>query len=401
VIPLDRALGLLLEGVEPLGAEPVALDAALGRTLAEDLVATHDQPVEARSAMDGIAVAVADPAPGDSFALVGDSPAGAPFAGALSGDQAVRIATGGVVPKGGLRVIPQELLEFSGGLARLTEECGSSRFIRPAGQDFAEGARLLAAGTRIGAGALGLIAAANVARVPLRRRPEIAILSSGDELTEPGARLAPGATIDSAGPMIAALGESWGARLRRLPRIGDDEAATIAALREAVAAHDVVVTIGGASVGRRDFLRGAARALGAELRFERIAVQPGKPCWHARFERGAMVLGLPGNPASAFVCAHLLLRPLVAALLGQAPGPGRLEARLDRKASAGSRTLFLRGVARARQGSLRVSIAEDQDSSLVGVLGASNCLVEIPSGTTLAAGALARLLLTGELDTTD
>lgn len=398
MIAPDEALARLLEGVTPLGTERIPLDELVGRTLAEPLVAGHDVPGEARSAMDGIAVTIDRPELGSVFHLIGESRAGDPYPEPVRALEAVRIATGAVVPDGAVRVIPIEELRIDGDAAELTSPVGP-QFVRAAGSDFRAGDRLVAGGTLITPAVLALIAAANVDTATVARRPRIAILSSGDELSDPGAAVDKGSTIDSAGHLIAALVREWGAEAVRVGRVHDDRRATRLALDHLAGAHDLVVTIGGASVGSRDHMRNAALDLGATLAFDRIAMQPGKPTWHARLPGRASLLGLPGNPASAFVASYLLLRPLISAWLGQQAPARRLEASLAAPVRAGDRTLYLRGTLSARDGRLVATAAARQDSSLQSVLAGSNCLIIVPAGAALSAGALADVLLTGEIET--
>ena len=394
MITLDQARTLLLDEIAPLGVEPVAIGEAHGRVLAEAIVASHDQPSGSRSMMDGIAVVADMPPVGTTFRLVGEASAGLLFANHLARDEAIRIATGAVVPAGAARVIPQEQLRFEHDQAVLADAVGSATFIRTAGSDFARGETLLDAGERLDAATLGLAAAANRAALSVRRRPRVAVLASGDELVAPGSALGDGQTVDSASYIISALIEEWGGLAERRPILADDEAASVAALGDCVRRFDLVVAIGGASVGARDFLRPAARAIGAELRFEKIAMQPGKPCWHARALGGGLILGLPGNPSSAFVCAQLLLRPLVGALLGAVGSPRRFRARTRGALSAGNRELYIRGSVGEEEGVLVVDVVPSQDSGLQSVLARSNCLVRLAPEAQVAAGKLVEVILT-------
>ena len=207
MITLDAARALLLAEVAPLAAEQVALDRAAGRVLAENLVARFDQPALPVSAMDGYAVTAADAVAGARLNLVGDAYAGSPFEGTLAAGQAVRIATGGVVPSGAGRVVMQEVARREGGMVVVDGPIGEDSFVRPAGGDFRAGDVLMEAGATITAARLGLAAAASVARLAVRRRPRVAIVASGDELREPGAALGPGEVANSAAFGLAALVE--------------------------------------------------------------------------------------------------------------------------------------------------------------------------------------------------
>lgn len=390
LISLDQARSLLLENVYALAAESVSLDEALCRTLAEPLVALHTQPLEARATMDGIAIAASAPVLGDRWKLVGEALAGAPSAVPLGAGEATRIATGGVVPVGAKRVLPQEILNYTGDLVKLAGEPGSTRFIRDAGADFLAGDRLLDRGTVIGPAQLGLIAAANRATVDVVRRPRVAILTAGDELVAPGSTLEAGRSVDSASHTLGALINRWGGEAQHYPILPDRLDAITASLRAAADSCDIMLCVGGASVGKRDLMRPAvATAFGAEFRFEGIAVQPGKPCWHARSDIAKILLGVPGNPSSAFVCAHLLLLPLMQALVGRSVGDGlQLAFAAEALPVNGPREQYLRATSSSdAEGRLLVSPVESQDSGLQANLAKANVLIRrLPFAEPLAPG---------------
>jgi molybdopterin molybdotransferase len=279
----------------------------------------------------------------------------------------------------------------------LLEAPGDDSFIRRAGSDFCNGDLLLPAGTTLHPGAVGLVAAANCPSPWVHRRAKIGILTCGDELVAPGSALEPGWTIDSASYALAALVREWGGVAQRIGHVADSAAASEATLTRALPAFDVVITVGGASVGTRDHFRSAARAIGMDLRFEKISVQPGKPCWHARTAWGGLCLGLPGNPTSAFVCAHLLLRPLLARLHGSDRELLRtVRARLaGPPVSSGERRSFQRGWLDDHVGVLMVQAARDQDSGLQSTLASANCLIDLPPHTRLLSGDVVRVLRLG------
>ena len=386
MISLDEARALLLDRVAPLAAENIALADAAGRILAAEIVASFDQPALPTSAMDGYAVTGADAVAGTALRVIGDAFAGTPFAGRVERGTAVRIATGGVVPDGAERVCIQEIVTRDGDAAILTGPIHDEHFVRPAGGDFRCGDTLLAAGQALTPAALGLAAAASHATLPARIRPRVAIFASGDELREAGEALAPGEVVNSAGHAVAALVALWGGEAHRQPTVPDDPAAIRAAIEAARA--DILLFIGGASVGTRDYLRAVVADLGGELRFARIAVQPGKPCWHARFADGRMLLGLPGNPASAFVCAHLLLEPLLAAMLGRETSLPLLPAMLATPMPEGGprETWWRASAAIDAMGRLVVTPDPRRDSSLQRPLAEANALIRRPSGAR-ASGA--------------
>ena len=393
MITLDAARALLLADVSPLGPEQVALAEAHERVLAEDLVARFDQPALPVSAMDGYAVTAADAVAGARLSVIGEAYAGTPFAGALATGQAVRIATGGVVPRGAGRVVMQEVARRDGDVLIIDGPLGEESFVRPAGGDFRAGDVLLQAGESLSAARIGLAAAASVASLAVRRRPRVAIFASGDELREPGAALGPGEVANSAGFALAALVEQWGGSADRRPILPDDHDPARTLVHEARDA-DLLLFIGGASVGDRDVLRQVIAGLGATILFDRIAVQPGKPSWHARFDDQRLVLGLPGNPASAFVCAHLLLEPLIAALLGRpsrcATSPARLAQ--DLPASGARETWWRADLAVDAAGQRIVTPDPRRDSSLQRPLAAANALLRQPAGVALAVGDVVEVL---------
>ena len=391
-IPLDEALRLLLAGYGLLGTEDIAVGQAAGRILAAPVIATHDQPPAPMSAMDGFAVRSVDVAAGAVLRLIGEAPAGAPFAGSVGSGECVAVATGGVVPDGADRVIMQEHVTRDGDRVTIDDPSGPP-FVRPKGMDFAAGRELLAARALLNPAAIGLAAASGSASVTVARRPRVAIIASGDELREPGEALAPGAAYNSAAYALAALVEAWGGEAVRVATLPDELDPSIAALRT-IEAADVFVPIGGASVGKRDVLRPAFEALGASSVFSRIAVLPGKPSWHARLPDGRAVLGLPGNPSSAFVCAHLLLRPLLAALTGQDPGLQLIRARLGEPLPVnGPREAWLRATLMIVDGHATVTADARQDSGLQTPLAAANVLLRrAPNAPAASLGEMVDLM---------
>ncbi len=395
IISLDEARARLLEGVVPLPSEQVAIGEAAGRVLAADVVAVRNQPPTRVSAMDGYAVAGA--VVGELLRVIGEAPAGAPFAGSVGPGEAVRIATGGVVPQGATRVVIQEHVARDGEEIRV-EALSNGMHVRPAGGDFAAGQVVAKAGQVITPGRLGLIAATGCGTVTVARRPRVAVMASGDELREPGAVMGADAIFNSGAYAIAALVEAWGGEALRLPILPDDRAALDAALAGADLNVDVIVPLGGASVGDRDQLRPAFEALGAKILFDKVAVIPGKPTWAARFLDGRLLVGLPGNPASGFVCAHLFLKSLIAVLTGRDAGLRLRAARLAAPIGAnGAREAWLRArVEVDAAGQSLVTVESRQDSSLTSVLAAADALVRrAVDAPALAAGEAVETLLIG------
>ena len=319
MISIEEARAAVLAAVTPLGAEEVALAAAHGRVLAEDVAAAHDVPPFANSAMDGFALRAAG-ADGP-LRLGGESRAGAPFAGTVLPGQAVRISTGAALPAGADAVVPVERATVAGELVTIDGEVAPGDHVRGAGEDLRAGAIVLRRGSRLGAAELGVAAGAGRAGVLVAHRPRVAVVATGDELVPAGEPLGPGQIHDSNALALAALAADAGAEVVASLRAGDGKAATVAALRTALDEADVVLTSGGVSVGPHDHVKAALAELGVRERFWRVALRPGKPTWFGERD-GVLVFGLPGNPVSALVTFTLFARPALAALQG-APPPAR------------------------------------------------------------------------------
>lgn len=376
----------MLADAAPLGVEEVDLARSIGRVLAAPVVADRDQPPFDASAMDGWAVRRADLAPGNRFRVTGESAAGRAHLRLVEAGQAVRIFTGAAVPPGADLVVIQEnaTRDGDGVIFQIDREPPPSN-IRPAGGDFRAGDVLLAAGTRVDAWTLALAAAAGWPRLDVARRPRVAILATGDEIVPPGHVPAPDQIFESGSFALAALVQAWGGEAVRLKAQADDLTAIAAAVKDAQA--DLIVTVGGASVGDHDLVKPALETLGLALRVETIAVRPGKPTWFGTLGDGRRVLGLPGNPASALVCAELFLRPLLAALTGADPAlPVTAGVLAQALPANGPREHWMRA-ARAVDALGRVMVTPfpDQDSSLVGVFSRADCLVIRPAGAAAAA----------------
>lgn len=370
-LSLEEAQARLLALAPLVPLESVAVEAALGRYLAEDIRAARTQPPADLSAMDGYAL-TPDNGP---WALVGESRAGAPFAGALGAGQCVRISTGAAVPTGATRVLLQEDAAVTAGRVTATDCPPPGRHIRARGFDFNAGDLLLKRGTRITPGRLALTRAAGHGQVTAARRIRIAVIDSGDELSPDPANCLPHQIPASNGAMIAAMLTPLGCEVQRIGPVRDDHAALAAALAEAAGA-DILVTSGGASVGDHDLIKPALAAWGAETAFWKVAIKPGKPLLVAT--RGAQViLGLPGNPVSSFVTAFLFALPLVRASMGDPdplPRADTLRAGEDLP-EVGPRREFLRAV----RGGDGVRLAGSQDSSALTALAAADCLIDRPA----------------------
>jgi molybdopterin molybdotransferase len=379
LLPLEEAQARLLALAAPLEIETRALGAAAGTWAAADVRARLTHPPADVSAMDGWALRLADlPGP---LSAVGVAAAGTPFAGSVGPGEAVRIFTGAHLPAGADTVAVQEEMLEEGGHVRLAGEGPGAvgRHIRRRGQDFGAGDLLVAAGVRITPAHVGLLAAAGHAAVAVRRRPRVALLATGNELVPPGEVPGPGQIVSSNGVMLAGLlaGEGVAADDRGI--LPDEPLALGQALSAAANAADLLVTIGGASVGDHDLVRPVLHALGAEIDFWRIAVKPGKPLLAGRLG-SAVVLGLPGNPVSAFVCAHLFLLPLLRHLMGAAQPLPELETGRSICAlpANGSRRDFQRATLERRADGLWVRPAPVQDSAMLRVLAGSTALLVRP-----------------------
>jgi molybdopterin molybdotransferase len=381
-MPVADALAAILAGSEPLPEEMAALDLAHHRTLARDIVALRTQPPRAMSAMDGYAVRVADAGKVDTrLKVIGEVAAGRPFDRTIAEGEAARIFTGGVVPDGADAVVIQEDTIADGNTITVKQAAVAGRHIRPAGVDFRQGEVLLKAGSRLTDRDLSLAASMNYPELPVRRRPKVALLATGDELVMPGTVPGPGQIVYSNGYALNALLRSEGAETIDLGVAADTMAATTAGIRRASeSGADILVTTGGASVGDHDLVKKALDAEGVTMAFWKIAMRPGKPMMHGRL--GPMrVVGVPGNPVSSYVCALLFVVPLLRALLGnKIIHHSRETALLGGDVAANDvREDYLRARLKKRaDGSLIATPVTRQDSSLLAYLSQANALVIRP-----------------------
>ncbi|MEV4419035.1 gephyrin-like molybdotransferase Glp [Patulibacter sp. NPDC049589] len=401
--PLDDAIALarrLGAGLD-LPPEDVALPDAVGRTTAADVAAIHALPGFASSAMDGFAVRAADLADATADAPVtlpvdAESRAGVPADRALSAGRAIRIATGAVIPDGADAIVPYEDVAESDAGAGFSAAPRAGAFVRAAGTDLAAGGAIVEAGTRIEPHHLAPLSGAGFTHVSVRRRPRVSVFLTGDEVVRgagPDAELPPGAVHDVNGVVVPALVRSWGCEVAEAVALPDDRAATVAAI--AAATGDLVVVCGGMSMGPHDHVRPALEALGARQDLFRIALQPGKPTWLGALPAGpdrpadVPVIGLPGNPASVFVTAVLLVRAALDAALGRPPALP-LRGRLTAPAAAlRNRTAARRACVQVYpEGTLAVSVLDGQASHLLGSLGRANALAIVPAGEDQPAGAV-------------
>jgi molybdopterin molybdotransferase len=391
LISLQQAQSLVFARARPLPPEPVALERAAGRVLAEPARAAVDLPPFRSSAMDGYAIRSAD-TPG-TLPVVFRIAAGAPAPRPLEAGEAMGIATGGVVPEGADAVIPHEYVDETDNIVEIPLSVASGGNVRDVGGDVVAGGLVVEAGVRLGPAQIGALAAAGVAEVVCARRPRAAVLTTGTELRPPGSPLGPGEVYEANGVMLAAQLEVAGADVRRLDSVADDEAAHRRALEQGLES-DVLVTSGGVSVGPHDLVRRIEQELGVEEIFWRVAVRPGKPVSFG--VRGTtLVFGLPGNPVSTLVGCELFVRPALLALQGAAdPGPrfaaGRLASAVSRNAG---RDDLLRARSAVTDNGVVLEPVAGQESHMIVRAAEADALVFVPRGEgELAAGSVVRYL---------
>jgi molybdopterin molybdotransferase len=393
LISFDEAVGLTCAAARPLGTQRVPLGASAGRVLAAPVIARLESPRFHVSAMDGYALRDADVSVAPvSLRVIGESFPGAEARGEIGAGECVRIFTGAPAPAGADRVMIQELVRREAEFIHIDAAPTGGTHLRHRGSDFQAGETLLEAGRRLDPRAMVAAAAADRAELEVFRRPRVAVLSTGDELAEPGrAAETAGAVPESVSFGIAALASQWGAEFIGSRRLTDELGTLREAASTALRQADLVVVTGGASVGERDFAKPMFETAGLELIFSKVAIKPGKPVWLGQ-ARGTLVLGLPGNPTSAMVTARLFLAPLLVGLGGQKPS----QALVWRKAvcatdlaEVGDRETFSRG----RWVGEAVELHPHQDS------GAQRALVECdvlvrrpPAGAAEAAGAVVEVL---------
>ncbi|MFL6824731.1 MAG: gephyrin-like molybdotransferase Glp [Xanthobacteraceae bacterium] len=379
LMPVAEALARVLVDAEPLAAEAVPLAQAHGRVLAADVAALRTQPPADVSAMDGYAVRSADVAQAPvKLRLVGEVAAGHPFRGAVGLGAAARIFTGGVLPPGTDTIVIQENTVREGDAVVITAASGKGKHVRVEGLDFKRGAVLLTKGRRLSDRDLALAAAMNHPTVPVHRCPKVALLATGDELVMPGGTPGFGQIVYSNGYATLALARGEGCEVVDLGIVPDRLAETAAGVRRArEVGADILVTSGGASVGDYDLVREALAVEGLALSFWKVALRPGRPMMHGRL--GPMhVLGLPGNPVSAYVCAVLFLLPLIRQLAGRSDvAPAPETARLGRDLPANDeRADYLRAVLTTGSDGIPVATpAPVQDSSMLIPLARADCLL--------------------------
>lgn len=378
MITVDEALARCFALVTPLPTETAPLRRAAGRVLRARAAARLTQPPFAASAMDGYALGRVG-AMGDRFEVVGEAGAGHAFAGTLAPDQAARIFTGAPLPVGAQTIVIQEDVMVDGAIIALNANTRAGDNIRPMGQDFALGDKL-SAPRRLRANDLALLAAMNIPEITVSRRPVVAIIATGDELVMPGDIPGPDQIVASNLFALAAMAEAEGAEVRLLP-IARDTEADLRMVFSLAAGADLIVTIGGASVGDHDLVGKVAADLGLERAFWKIAMRPGKPLMAGRLG-AALMLGLPGNPVSAIVCGHLFLLPLLRAMQGM-PATAAPTARAilaQDVGPAGPRVHYMRARLSPGDSLPKITPFAAQDSALLRILTEADALLIRPLG---------------------
>lgn len=387
MISVEEARQRILAGIGPVPDEQTGIAQAVGRVLAQDVRARVSHPPVAVSSMDGYAVRAADVAtvPAE-LALIGESAAGRAFPGSLNPGQAVRIFTGAPMPYGADAVVMQENTRKGEGTVTILESVRAGHFVRPAGLDFAVGDAPLKAGRRLGARDVGLIAAMNVPWIMVKRPPRVAILSTGDELVMPGEPIGPSQIIGSNGLALAAFVTAMGGEATILGTALDSEE-SLRAMTAGARGADLLVTSGGASVGDYDLVQSALDDIGLRVDFYKVAMRPGKPLMFGNIGE-VPVLGVPGNPVSALVCAYMFLGPALRKMVGLPPEVATVPAVLGRDLGANDRRQdHLRATLSHRDGALVATPFDRQDSAMMsGLALADGLVVRAPFAPAARAG---------------
>lgn len=396
--PISAALEALLADVKPVAAEEVALEAAAGRVLAEAVIAQLDVPPFDNSAMDGYALRAAD---AGQWLSVSQRIAAGTQVKTLAPGSCARIFTGGEIPPGADCVVMQERVESDGERALMPADIPAGDNVRRKGRDVQRGSVLLNAGERLEAAALGHLAGQGITKVRVRLRPRVALLSTGDEIIDPGTPLKPGQLYNSNRPMLKRLLENFGAEVISTVSVPDSYERTVALLVDAAAQADLVVTTGGVSVGEEDHVKAALEEIG-QLDMWKLAIRPGKPLALGRLPRGdgsqARFVGLPGNPVSGFVGAWLFLRPLLGAMLA-CPALNALPTittRANFATSTGPREHYMRVTLQFTSSGVTASAFDDQNSGVLSSCINADAFAVIPPNSEVAEGdAISCLWLAG------
>ena len=395
VISVDEALAQVLAGVTLLPAEEIPIGEAHGRVLASPLVSRRTQPPADVSSMDGYAARAADLASPARLKRVGESAAGRPFHGTVKPGETVRIFTGAIVPEGADAVVPQENATVEGDTVALTQ-AKAGAYVRKRGLDFVEGKTTLEAGRRLNARDVGLAAAMDFARVKVASRPRVAIIATGDELVAPGTDTGPERIVASNPLSLAALFAQENAIVRDVGIVPDKIEAIVDAIRRVRSIADVLVTVGGASVGDHDLIAPALKAENISLAFHRIALRPGRPLLLAVAEP-LRVIGVPGNPVSSYVCALLFVVPLLRRLQGRSDALPCIETAVlgaDLEANDHRQDYLRSRIERGADGRLVATPYSRQDSSMQAILvGSDGLLIRVPNAPAARAGSPCQVLL--------
>ena len=387
MISVADALAHLFDLAHPLGTEVVPLKQANGRVLAQDVHARRDQPPFSASAMDGYAVQNADIKPGVTLTMIGESAAGHRFDGAIKSGECTRIFTGAPLPDGADRIVIQEDVRVDGNQITIGNNLDSNHYVRAKGFDFQDGATV-SAPKQLRPADIAFLAAMNISEVIVTRKPKVAILSTGDELVMPGETPSDDQIITSNSFGLHAMLSDIGAAPRLLP-IAQDNTASLKTAFSLADDADLLITIGGASVGDHDLVGDVAAEHGMDRSFYKIAMRPGKPLMAGRLANGAMMIGLPGNPVSAMVCGKIFMEPVIRAMLGlgKTPAPEFTAPLAQDVTQNGPREHYCR--AKLENG--KVTVFDRQDSALLSVLADANALViRPPNDPARKAGDLMR-----------
>lgn len=395
MISVAEAHRRIVDGLAPVGAETIPVAAALGRVLADDVVARLTQPPSAVSAMDGYAVRGADVAAAPvTLRQIATIPAGKVFDGRVGPGECARIFTGAALPDGADTIVIQEDTSADGDRVTVREAASVGRYVRPAGLDFRAGDTVLKAGEFVTVRRLGLAAAMNHPWLRVRRRPRVAILATGDEVVMPGEPVGRGQIVSSNGLALGAFVQAWGGEPIQLG-IAPDRVDALQDMAMAAQGADLLVTTGGASVGEHDLVRSALQPKGLSLDFWQIAMRPGKPLMFGRVGVTPL-LGLPGNPVSSLVCSLIFLRPALLRLLGVPQTDVQLEPAVsgtDLPVNDRRQDYLRATLSRSVGGALVATPFAKQDSSMLRLLAAADCLiVRPPHAPALPAGSPVEIL---------
>ena len=395
LMPVEEALAKILHNARPLATESLPLRQAPGRVLAKPVLANRDQPPFNASAMDGYAIRSSDlQEHATTLKLIGTSAAGHGHKGTVQSGQAIRILTGAPLPKGADTIVIQEMVQAKKNQITVNAPSGTGRNIRPKGLDFHRGDVLIAARTLMSARNIGLAAAGNAARVIVHKKPTVVIFTTGDELVLPGATPRWDQIVSSNSLSIEAMAKAWGANVKNLGIVRDSLKSIEAAIHKALHA-DILVTTGGASVGDHDYVQQALKNCGVKIGFWKIALRPGKPLMFGTKAK-TRIIGLPGNPVSALVCARIFLKPLLEALQGLTHRTDETTAQLAAPLPPNDgRKDYIRATLKtASDGTRMVTPHSTQDSSMQRTLAQSHCLiVREPHALSAVKGAAVNILI--------